>query len=68
MCALAGVSRAGFYRFPPRWPGPDYPDMELRDTIQRIAVEFPSYRWPRMTAEVKWRGWAVNRKHVYRLL
>ena len=68
MCALAGVSRAGFYRFPPRWPGPDYPDMELRDTIQRIAVEFPSYGWPRMTAEVKWRGWAVNRKHVYRLL
>jgi len=68
MCALAGVSRAGFHRFPPRWPGPDYPDMELRDTIQRIAVEFPSYRWPRMTAEVKWRGWAVNRKHVYRLL
>ena len=44
------------------------PDLEVRDTIQRIAAEFPSYGWPRMTAELKRRGWAVNRKHVYRLL
>jgi len=55
MCAL-GVSRAGFYHFPPRWPGPD-PDLEVRDTMQQIAVEFPSYGWPRMTAELKRRGW-----------
>ncbi len=67
MCALAGVSRAGFYRFPPGPPGPD-PDMQLRDAIQRIALEFPSYGWPRMTAELKRRGWAVNHKRVYRLL
>ena len=67
MCALAGVSRAGFYRFPPRPPGPD-PDMALRDALQRIALEFPSYGWPRMTAELKRRGWAVNHKRVYRLM
>jgi hypothetical protein len=47
MCALAGVSRAGFYRFPPRPPGPD-PDLALRDALQRIALEFPSYGWARM--------------------
>jgi transposase InsO family protein len=40
--------------------------MELRDAIQRIALEFPSYGWPRMTAELKRRGWAVNHKRVYR--
>ena len=67
MCTLAGVSRAGFYRFPPRPPGPD-PDLALRDALQRIALEFPSYGWPRMTAELKRRGWAVNHKRVYRLM
>ena len=67
MCILAGVSRAGFYRLPPDPPKPD-PDLELRDALQRIALEFPSYGWPRMTAELKRRGWAVNHKRVYRLM
>jgi putative transposase len=67
MCTLAQVSRAGFYRFPPDPPGPDR-DMELRDALQRIALEFPSYGWPRMTAELKRRDWAVNHKRVYRLM
>ena len=67
MCALAKVSRAGFYRYHPGVPGPD-PDMALRDAIQRIALEFPSYGWPRMTVELKRRGWAVNHKRVYRLM
>jgi transposase InsO family protein len=42
--------------------------MELRDALQRIALEFPSYGRPRMTAELKRRGWAVNHKRVYRLM
>jgi transposase InsO family protein len=67
MCTLADVSRAGVYRFPPEPPGPD-PDMELRDALQRIALEFPSYGRPRMTAELQRRGWAVNHKRVYRLM
>ena len=65
MCALAGVSRASFYRFRPGSPRPD-PDLELRDAIQRIALEFPSYGWPRMTEELQRRGWVVNHKRVYR--
>jgi transposase InsO family protein len=40
--------------------------MALRDMIQRIALEFPSYGWRRMTAELERRGWAVNHKRVYR--
>ena len=67
MCALAGVSRAGFYRFPSDPPRPD-PNRELRDALQRIALELPSYGWPRMTAELKRRGWAVNHKRVYRCM
>ena len=66
MCDLAGVSRAGFYRFPPAGRGEE--DLELRDAMQRIALEFPSYGWPRMTKELQRRGWAVNHKRVYRLM
>jgi putative transposase len=66
MCELAGVSRAGFYRFSPKEKGEA--DMALRDAMQRIALEFPSYGRRRMTAALKRRGWAVNRKRVYRLM
>jgi len=67
MCALAGVSRSGFYRLPPDPPAPDR-NMKLRDALQRTALEFPSYGWPRMTRELQRRGWAVNHKRVYRLM
>jgi putative transposase len=67
MCALAGVSLASLYRFRPGPPKPDR-GLELRDAIQRIALEFPSYGWPRMTEELQQRGWAVNHKRVYRLM
>ena len=67
MCDLAKLSRAGFYRFVPRPAGPD-PDLELRGALQRLALEFPSYGWRRMTAELQRRGWAVNHKRVYRLM
>jgi hypothetical protein len=42
MCDLAVVSRAGFYRFQPEEDALD-PDMELRDAIRKIALEFPCY-------------------------
>jgi len=67
MGALAKVSRAGFYRFPTARSGGDA-EVELRDAMQRIALEFPSYGWPRRTEELKRRGWAVNHKRVYRLM
>jgi transposase InsO family protein len=68
MVKLAGVSRASFYRFAGEAePGPD-PDMDLRDTIQRIALEWPSYGRPRITAELRRRGLTVNPKKVYRIM
>jgi transposase InsO family protein len=42
--------------------------MELRDAIQKIAVEWPSYGRPRMTKELRRRGWVVNPKRVRRLM
>src|SRR5271169_5653036 len=67
MVKLGRVSRSGFYRFQNAEPGPDR-DMDLRDAIQRIAVEWPCYGRPRITAELRRRGWRVNPKRVYRLM
>jgi putative transposase len=68
MVELGRVSRSGFYRCgADRPPVPDA-DMDLRDAIQRIALEWPSYGRPRITHELRRRGWSVNPKRVYRLM
>jgi len=68
MVKLGRVSRSGFYRFDENAePGPD-PHMDLRDSIQRIALAWPSYGRPRITAELRRQGWTVNPKLVYRLM
>ena len=67
MCVLAGVSRRGFYRFRPE-VGTGKRDLELRDAIQRIALEMPSYGRPRITAELRRRGWKINPKRVRRIM
>jgi len=68
MVQLSQMSRAGFYRQQSAPPaGPD-PDMDLRDGIQRIALEMPSYGRRRITEELRRRGWEVNPKRVRRLM
>jgi len=68
MVNLGGVSRSGFYRFEAETkPLPDA-DLDLRDAIQRIALEWPTYGRPRITAELRRQGWTVNPKRVYRIL
>jgi transposase InsO family protein len=42
--------------------------MDLRDAIQRIALQFPTYGRPRITAELRRQGWHVNPKRVRRIL
>ena len=68
MAKLGGVSQRGFYRFRARPEIAPDQDMNLRDAIQRIALEWPAYGRPRITAELRRRGWVVNAKKVYRLL
>ncbi len=67
MCQLGDVSRAGLYRFAPEPEHADG-DLDLRDEIQRIALEFPCYGRPRITAELQRRGWKVNHKRVRRIM
>lgn len=68
MLELGRVSRSGFYRFDAEAAPKADADMDLRDAIQRIAVEMPSYGRRRITAELRRRGWRVNPKRVYRLM
>jgi len=68
MVELGRVSRASFYRFGEDAKAGSDPDMDLRDALQRIALEWPSYGRPRITRELRRRGWTVNPKRVYRLL
>ena len=67
LCRLATVSRAGFYRWRGPAPAADA-DMELREQMQRVALEFSCYGSRRITAELRRRGWRVNRKKVRRLM
>jgi transposase InsO family protein len=67
LCRLAEVSRSGLYRWRTAAPDRDA-DMELRDAMQRIALEFCCYGSRRITAELRRRGWQVNRKKVQRLM
>jgi putative transposase len=67
LCALAKVSRAGFYRWRREPPAEDG-DIDLRDEIQRIALEWPCYGWRRVTAELRRHGWTVNHKRVRRIM
>jgi putative transposase len=65
MCELGQVSRAGWYRQGAD-PQPGDHDLKLRDEIQKIALEWPAYGSRRITAELRRRKWAVNRKRVQR--
>lgn len=64
--ALA-LSRAIHYRHRVDAPQPD-PDSQLRDHVQRIALEWPSYGCRRITAELHRRGVGANHKRVLRLM
>src|ERR1017187_2097139 len=65
MCALARVSRAGFYR---RGVISEAASVELCDQVQRVALEWPTYGSRRITAELRRGGLSVNRKRVQRAM
>lgn len=68
MVKLAGVSRASYYRFGHKAESVTDSDKDLRDAIQRVALQWPSYGRRRITRELHRRGWVVNWKRVYRLM
>jgi len=67
MCALAGVSRAGYYR---HWAAsaPRQEETAARDAVQRVALAHAHYGYRRIAAELRRAGFAVNHKRVLRLM
>src|SRR5262249_20724433 len=61
LCQMTGLSRAGFYRSrAPRQASPV--EMEIRNEMQKIAVEWPAYGYRRITVELQNRGFSINHK------
>jgi putative transposase len=67
MCALAGVSRAGYYR---HWAvsAPRQEETAVRDAIQRLALANRHCGYRRISAQLRRQGLAVNHKRVLRLM
>ena len=68
LCALAKVSRAGFYRFG-EVRRPERAEADLRDKIQTIALKNRFYGYRRIGQEL-WRlhGLRINHKRLRRLM
>ncbi len=67
LCQMTGLSRAAFYRW--RMPRQATPlDMELRDQMQKVALESPAYGYRRITHELQQQGFEVNHKRVLRMM
>src|SRR5437899_2906602 len=43
-------------------------DLDLREAIEAVALEYPRYGYRRVHAELERQGWHVNRKRVQRLM
>jgi putative transposase len=69
MCKTLGVCRAEYYRWLCRRGRRGMGgDLELREEIQSIALQWGSYGYRRVTAELRRRGVVANHKRVLRLM
>lgn len=67
LCGLFRVSRSWYYDR----PGAEERarrDVELRDAIERIVLEFPGYGYRRVTEQLHREGWGINHKRVLRVM
>jgi putative transposase len=68
LCELFGVSRSWYYERPSCSEEKAHRDLELRDAIERIVLEFPGYGYRRVTEALRRQGWRINRKKVLRVM
>jgi putative transposase len=68
ICRVFSVSRSWYYEKSTAAEQKARKDLDLRDTIERIVLEFPGYGYRRVTAELHRRGWTVNHKRVLRVM
>lgn len=63
MCAVWDVPRSSYYH---RSRAPE--EQALRQALERLATEWPTYGSRRLTAQLHREGWYANRKHIQRLM
>lgn len=65
---MIGIPRSTYY-YKPRSQQTEFEDdVNLRDRIEQIVLEFPGYGYRRVTHELQRRGLRVNHKRVLRLM
>jgi len=70
-CSCMYVSRSGYYDWVARNRLPyqiDPLEMQLKDEIHQIAIEFPKYRYRRISKGLHRRGFQVNSKRVLEMM
>ena len=63
LCSVVDLARSSLYYRPQ-----PVDDLALRSALEAVALEFPRYGYRRITAELHRQRWAVNHKHVLRLM
>lgn len=67
-CQALEVSRSGYYKWRIQPEIVPSVNMDIKNQIQEIALEFTGYGYRRITAELQNRGFEVNRKRVLKLI
>jgi len=62
LCELFGVSRSWYYE-KPNFEEKARQEVELRDAIEQVVLEFPGYGYRRVTKALQREGWDVNYKN-----
>jgi putative transposase len=66
-CALAGAGRTWWYTRP-CVDVVALRDVDLRDAIEHIVLDFPGYGYRRVTKTLQRAGWTINHKRVLRVM
>ena len=67
LCQLLGINRAWLYARATQ-PTQAERDVDLRDAIEQVVLEFPGYGYRRVTKALQRAGWEVNHKRVLRVM
>jgi len=68
---LLDASRSGYYKWLHNTLGSEVEndsDIEIKDEMQKIVIEFPGYGYRRVKVELRNRGYVVNQKKVRRFM
>lgn len=69
VCEVLDYPPSSFYHYRKQAQiTPTRNESELRQRIQEVAAEYPTYGYRRVTAQLRRQGWLVNRKRVARLM